>query len=115
MTRVALIGTIEFLPGSRDEVLRAVLAHRERSLRDEPGTLVFEVLVPDEEPSKLLIYEVYADAAAFALHMGAASITAMRALVGSKLVAMSAVRCTLGEEFLACSPTTRLTACADSP
>ena len=99
MSRVALIGTIEFEPGARAEVLRAVLVHRERSLRDEPGTLAFEVLVPDDAPAKLLIYEVYADAAAFALHMGAASITTLRAQVGSKLVAMSAVRCTPGEAF----------------
>ena len=33
----AVIGTVEVRPGTRDEVLRAVLAHRERSLREEPG------------------------------------------------------------------------------
>jgi quinol monooxygenase YgiN len=52
MAKLAVIGTIEVQPGAREEVLRAVLAHRDRCLKDELGTLQFEVLVPSEDSAK---------------------------------------------------------------
>ena len=54
------------------------MAHRGRCLRDEPGTLQFEVLVPNEDANKVLLYELYRDAAAFDEHRNGASITRFR-------------------------------------
>ena len=95
----AVIGTIEIQPGARAEVLKAVLAHRERSLRDEPGTIQFEVLVPQNDPDKLLLYEVYSDAAAFAVHMKGASMGRVQSEIGSKVLRLSGIPCTPGAEF----------------
>jgi quinol monooxygenase YgiN len=61
MSKLAVVGTIVVQPGTREEVLRAVLARRERSLKQEASTLAFEVLVPLEDSTKLMLYELYAD------------------------------------------------------
>ena len=68
MSKLAVIGTVEVPPGKRDQVLRLLLAHRARCLKDEPGTLQFEVMMPREDESKLLIYEIYQSDAAFDAH-----------------------------------------------
>ena len=72
MSKLAIIGTIEVMPGRRDEVLALLMAHRARCLKDEPGTLQFEVLVPSDDDAKILLYELYQDAAAFEAHWNGA-------------------------------------------
>jgi quinol monooxygenase YgiN len=99
MAKLAVIGTIEVQPGARAEVLRAVLAHRDRCLKDEPGTLQFEVLVPSEDSAKLMLYELYADNAAFSAHMHGTSMAKVREEVGAKVVGLTGIRCTPGTEF----------------
>ena len=78
MSRLALIGTIEFVPGARERVLAALAAHKARALADEPGTLGFEILVPREAEDKVHLYEVYADDDAFEAHRNAPSIARFR-------------------------------------
>jgi quinol monooxygenase YgiN len=99
MSKLAVIGTIEVQPGCREEVLRAILAHRERSLNEEPGTLQFEVLVPSAESSKIMLYELYADSAAFSAHMKGASMAKVREEVGAKVVSLTGIQCTPGTEL----------------
>lgn len=94
----AVIGTIEVKPGARDEVLRAVLTHRERSLRDEPGTLQFEVLVPNEDPNKLFLYEQYTDTAAFVAHMKGNSMATVTNEIGHLVVSLTGIQSKLGTE-----------------
>jgi len=101
MGKLAVIGTIEVREGTREDVVRAVLAHRERSLKDEPGTLQFEVLVPSAEPTKIMLYELYADGAAFAAHMRGASMAKVTEEVGSKVVSLTGIQCIPGHEFSA--------------
>ena len=101
MGKLAVIGTIEVQPGAREEVLCAVLAHRERCLKEEPGTLQFEVLVPSAESSKLMLYELYTDGAAFSAHMKGASMAKVREQVGAKVVSLTGIQCTPGAEFAA--------------
>ena len=91
MSKLAIIGTIQVKPGTRDSVLAAVLAHRERCLRDEPGTLQFEVLVPKDDDAKLMLYEVYTDAAAFKAHWNGASVKTAREQVGSSVLSITGV------------------------
>jgi quinol monooxygenase YgiN len=101
MSKLAIVGTIVVLPGTREEVLRAVLAHRERCLKEEPGTLQFEVLVPNDDDTKLLLYELYADKAAFTAHWNGKSLAQARAEIGSKVASLSGIQCTLGPEAVA--------------
>ena len=68
MAKLALVGTIEVAPGRKDQLVAALMAHRARCLKDEPGTLQMEVLTPRDDDTRLLLYEVYRDDAAFDVH-----------------------------------------------
>ena len=98
MSRVALVVTAEFEPEHREEILRSLLAHRERCLRDEPGTLQFEVLAPADEPGKLMLFEVYTDADALTAHAQGASIGQYRLEARPKITKMTSHRCQFGQE-----------------
>jgi autoinducer 2-degrading protein len=95
MTQLAIIGTIIAQPGKRDDVLEAVLRHRERCLNEETGLVAFEVLVPAEDDSRLMLYELYADETALSAHMNGQSLATLQAEVTSKVVSLTGVQCTL--------------------
>lgn len=78
VANLAIIATIEIVPGRKEQLLPLLLAHKDRCLADEPGTLQFEVLAPHDDDSKLLVYEVYQDAPAFDAHRNGASIAQFR-------------------------------------
>ena len=55
MPKLAIVATTEVAPGRRDEFLPLLMAHRTRCLKDEPGTLQFDPLVPrDDDTSAAL-------------------------------------------------------------
>src|SRR5580704_2295742 len=95
MPKLAIVAEIEIQPGRMDEVLPLLIAHRARCLRDEPGTLGFEVLIPRDDETKLLIYEVYQDDAAFELHRNNPSIAQWRNETAGLVVAVQVTRCAL--------------------
>ena len=96
MPKLAIIGTLHVAPGRRDQMLPLLMAHRARCLKDEPGiTLQFEILVPREDDTKLLAYEVYRDDAAFEEHRNGASITRFREETAGMLVKVDVTRCAL--------------------
>lgn len=98
MSRVALNVAIDCKPESSKEIVRALLAHRERCLKEEPGTLQFEVLVPFEDPSKIFLFELYTDDAALSAHSKGASIARYREEVKNKILSAEIHRCSLGNE-----------------
>jgi quinol monooxygenase YgiN len=49
------MGTIEVVPEKRAQVLPLLMAHRARCLKDEPCTLQFEVVLPREDNSRILL------------------------------------------------------------
>jgi quinol monooxygenase YgiN len=55
-----LVATIKTVPGKRDEYLKHLKAHAQRCLATEPGTLKFEILVPQDEADTVMLYEAYA-------------------------------------------------------
>jgi quinol monooxygenase YgiN len=91
MGEVAVVATIEIAPGHRDEIVPLILAHRERCLRDEPGTLMFEVMIARDDPDKVMLYEVYRDQAAFEVHWNGASINQLRAETGERMKITSGI------------------------
>ena len=101
MSRFALIVTVEFEPELKEEILLALLAHRERCLKDEPGTLQFEVLVPFDEPGKLMLFELYADAAAFAAHSEGSSLAQYRVEARPMITRVTSKKCSLGNDVSA--------------
>jgi quinol monooxygenase YgiN len=84
MTQLAIIARIEVVPGHIQDVLPLLTAHRDRSLRDEPGTLKFEVLRPRDEDTVILLYELYEDEAAFDVHWNAPFIARFRQEAGER-------------------------------
>jgi quinol monooxygenase YgiN len=93
MAKVAIIGTLILKPGTREEALPALLAHRERCLSDEPGTLAFEVLVPADDENKVMFYELYADPAAVDAHMNGTSMRTIQAEHGHKVLSLTGIQC----------------------
>jgi quinol monooxygenase YgiN len=97
MSKFANVVTIEVAPGRRDQVAALVAAHKVRCLKDEPGTLQFEVLLPKDDDTKVLSYEMYRDAAAFEVHVKAPSLARLREEISGMVVKLHGVRCAVVE------------------
>jgi quinol monooxygenase YgiN len=97
LPKLAILGTLEVTPGRKDEVLPLLMAHRARCLKDEPGTLQFEVLVPREDDTKVLLYADYRDDAAFNVHWNGTSVARLREEAAGMIVKVYGTRCALAE------------------
>jgi len=97
MSKLAIIATIEVAADCRDKVLPLLMAHKRRCLEDEPGTLEFEVLVPHDDASKILLYELYEDGDAFQAHWNGASAARVREETGNMIVKIYGTKCALSE------------------
>ena len=95
MAKFAIVATFEIVEGRMDEFLVLLMAHRDRCLKDEAGTLRFDVLRPRSEESNVLLYEVYADDAAFHIHWNGPHVARMRAETTGMVSKLTAVRCSL--------------------
>ena len=98
MSKIALNVVIDFKPESKEEIIRSLVAHRERCLKDEPGTLQFEIMVPFDDPSKIILFELYADEAALMAHSKGASLARYREEVKTKVLKVASHKCLLGHE-----------------
>jgi quinol monooxygenase YgiN len=95
MAKLAIVATAEIAPGRIDEVLPLLIAHRERCLNSEPGTLQFEVLRPRDDDSKVLFYEVYSDDAAFKAHWEGPFVARVRAEAKDLIIKLSGTPCSI--------------------
>ena len=92
MPKFANVVTIEVAPGRRDQVVSMLLAHKAR-LKDEAGTLQFEVLLPKDDDTKVLSFEMYRDAAAFEVHLKGPSLAQWKDETAGMVVKLQGVRC----------------------
>jgi (4S)-4-hydroxy-5-phosphonooxypentane-2,3-dione isomerase len=92
MPRFANVVTIEVTPGRRDQVVTLLLAHKAR-VKDESGTLQFEVLLPKNDDTKVLLCEIYRDATAFEVHLNGPSLARWRKETAGMVVELHGVRC----------------------
>jgi (4S)-4-hydroxy-5-phosphonooxypentane-2,3-dione isomerase len=92
MSNFANVVTIEVAPGRRDQVVTLLAAHKAR-LKDEPGTLQFEVLLPQDDDTKILSFEMYRDAAAFEMHLKGPSLAQLLKEMGAMVIKLHGVRC----------------------
>jgi quinol monooxygenase YgiN len=95
MAKFAILATFEIAPGRMDEFLPLLMAHRDRCLGDEPGTLRFDLLRPRSEENSVLLYEVYADDAAFQVHWNGPHVARMRAETSGMVAKLTGIRCSL--------------------
>ena len=89
MTKFAIVATIKTVPGKRDEYLKHLKAHGQRCLATEPGTLKFEILLPQEETDTIMLYEVYASREAFEAHWTGASMEQIKQYTTGLRVSLS--------------------------
>jgi quinol monooxygenase YgiN len=93
MAKLANVVSIHVKPGKLDAVLTALLAHKARCLRDESGTLQFEILRPLGDDSRLMTYEVYQDDAAFETHRAAPSLAQLLSETKAIVADLHGARC----------------------
>jgi (4S)-4-hydroxy-5-phosphonooxypentane-2,3-dione isomerase len=93
MPKFANVVTIEVAQGRRDQLLPLLAAHKARSLKDEPGTLQFEILLPKDDDTKVVSYEVYRDDTAFERHRNGASLARLREEIAGMVVKLHGTRC----------------------
>jgi quinol monooxygenase YgiN len=91
MPKFANVVTIEVAPGRKDQVLRLLGEHKAR-VKDEPGTVQFEILLPKEDDTKVLLYEAYRDATAFEVHLNGPSLAQWKKETAG-MVKLHGVRC----------------------
>lgn len=95
MAKFANVVTVEVSRGRRDQLLPLLMAHKTRCLEDEPGTLQFEILLPHDDDTKVLTYEVYRDAAAFEAHRNGSSFARFREETAGMVDKIYATRCVI--------------------
>lgn len=80
-TNTELVVVVHFIvkAGSETSFLSRVLKQARESLDQEAGCLTFDVCVDPANPGRVFLYEVYADAGAFDLHLGSAHFRAFDA------------------------------------
>ena len=93
MAKFAIVATVKTVPGKRDEYLKHLKAHAQRCLATEPGTLKFEILVPQKEDDTIMLYEVYASPEAFEAHWAGQSMQQAKQDTTGLQVSLSGVRC----------------------
>ena len=92
MPKFANVVTIEVAPGRRDQVVALLAAHKAR-LKSEPGTLQFEMLLPNDDDTKVLSFEMYRDAAAFEAHLKGPSLAQLLKETAGMVMKLHGVRC----------------------
>ncbi|MEM1273322.1 MAG: putative quinol monooxygenase [Pseudomonadota bacterium] len=71
MSFVVLV-RFEIKADSLEAFMPLVVANARSSLREEPGCERFDVVTDPDRPCHVLLYEVYKDPAAFAIHLHSA-------------------------------------------
>jgi len=88
---ILVTGSIVAREGAFDEVLRACLAHVERS-RNEPGYISHDVHVDCQNPMRLFFFEQWADEAALGAHFAVEGWKAFEKSLKGRIVETSGSR-----------------------
>ena len=97
MSGYVVIVDFRLMPGARAVFRPLMDATAGASVRDEPGCRRFDVIEPEDDPERILLYEIYADADAFEAHCRSTHFVAFDAesapLVEDKQVIRGALVC----------------------
>lgn len=90
MTKFTILVRFRIKPGQMPAFLPLMLENAQASRRDEPGCERFDVLRPQDDRDAILLYEIYADRAAFDAHCASPHFkhfdSATRSMVAEKQV-----------------------------
>ena len=97
MSGFVIIVDFRLRAGAQAQFRRMIDANARASVKDEPGCRRFDVVEPESEPGRILLYEIYEDETAFEAHCRAAHFLAFDAesapLVEEKHVTRGALVC----------------------
>jgi len=68
MSKVALVVEFDVKPEHRQDFEEIIRSHANRTKEAESGCVQFDVLIPQRDDNKVLLFECYEDAAAFEVH-----------------------------------------------
>jgi quinol monooxygenase YgiN len=63
------VAEIEIDPARRQAFCAALSREIETSIRVEPGVLALYAVQPKDNPARIIVFEIYADVAAYAAHL----------------------------------------------
>jgi len=92
MANFVLLVELEVKPGDADRFHAAIAENARKSVTEEAGCLQFDVVRAQDNPNRVLLYEVYADAAAFESHAKTAHVAAFFAVAKPMIVSQKATR-----------------------
>jgi quinol monooxygenase YgiN len=93
MPAIALVVEIRTQPGQRDAFLARLRQHRAKVLANEPGCRGFEILLAEEEPDSLVLYEAYQDEQALEEHDAAPYFQAYREDTAAMIASRRRILC----------------------
>ena len=78
MARFVVLARFRVKPGTRDQFVALAQTDAAASVANEPGCHRFDVLVDREDESRVVLYEIYEDKAAFDAHLETPHLKAFR-------------------------------------
>ena len=99
MSGFVIIVDFRLKPGAFERFRELIVENAAASVRDEPGCSRFDVTVPEGESDRIVLYEIYDDAAAFAAHLATPHFAAFDAASAPLVAGRTITRCRL--EFTA--------------
>ncbi len=92
MDHFGLIVEFQVRPEHLQRFNQLLAVNARTSLTSEAGCRQFDVLEAEDDPSRVILYEVYDDAAAFATHLAASHTQAFLAVARELVTSQSVVR-----------------------
>jgi quinol monooxygenase YgiN len=87
VSKIVQLADITLKPGTRERFLDRVRRHARDCVEQETGCLGFHVLIPRDEPDRVLLYEVYAGEAALKAHFRTPHLARYRADMADIVIA----------------------------
>jgi (4S)-4-hydroxy-5-phosphonooxypentane-2,3-dione isomerase len=92
MSRIMIVVEFEVKPEHRNQFIELMKGHAQRS-RAEDGCQQFDVLLPQEDQSRVLLVEAWRDQAALDVHAKQPMMARTRETYGPWLVSRKSTRC----------------------
>jgi (4S)-4-hydroxy-5-phosphonooxypentane-2,3-dione isomerase len=93
MSRIMIVVEFEVKPENRSQFIELIKGHAQRS-RAEDGCQQFDVLLPQEDQTRVLLVEAWRDQAALDIHSKGPMLARTRETYQPWLVSRKATRCT---------------------
>jgi len=90
-----LVVHLDITPEKFDEFIEISHAHGKRSVEIEEGCIRFQVMIPQEEPNKVILVEVYQDDEALDFHWNSDHMAAYLEKTGEMVTGRKRFKCTV--------------------